>query len=253
MKKTILLTNDDGFRSPGLTELRDHLKKKFRVFTIAPSTEMSAVSMALTLNRPIRVEKIDEDFYSVEGTPSDCVNIALRKLMNEMPDFVVSGMNHGENLSEDIVYSGTVAAATSGYFYGIPALAVSLISDKKSYSRGIFNIAGSIKIVDRVLNKLLPKSKELEGVFNLNIPYENNGKILVTSLGNKRYKPDIIEREDPRGKKYYWIGTGNPESTGGEGTDIWAIKNGFASLTPLKLNLNCFRSSADLSGDFDEE
>ncbi len=112
--KTILLTNDDGFRSPGLTALRDKLKNKFNVFTIAPASEMSAVSMALTLNRPLRVEKIDEDYYSVDGTPSDCVNIALRKLMEKTPDFVVSGMNLGENLSEDIIYSGTVGAATSG-------------------------------------------------------------------------------------------------------------------------------------------
>ncbi|MCK5003952.1 MAG: 5'/3'-nucleotidase SurE [Candidatus Aminicenantes bacterium] len=250
--KTILLTNDDGFRSPGLTELRDHLKEKFRVFTIAPATEMSAVSMALSLNRPLRVEKIDEDFYSVDGTPSDCVNIALRKLMKEMPDFVISGMNLGENLSEDIIYSGTVGAATSAYFYGIPALAVSLISDKKSYSSGVYDVTGGINIVDKVLSKLLPGSEELEGVFNLNIPYDNNGKIIVTTLGNKRYKPDIIEREDPRGKKYFWIGTGNPESNGDKGTDIWAIKNKYASISPLMLNLNCFASSIDLNGVFDE-
>ncbi len=251
--ETLLLTNDDGFRSPGLLQLREKLSENYRVFTVAPSTEMSAVSMALTLNRPIRIEKIDEDFYSVDGTPSDCVNLALRKLMDKMPDFIVSGMNHGENLSEDIIYSGTVGAATSGFFYGVPALAVSLISDKKSYSGGLYNVAGGTEIVKKVLEKLLPLSEELEGVFNLNIPYENNGRIVVTGLGNKRYKPNIIEREDPRGKKYYWIGTGNPKSSGGKGTDIWAIKNGFISLTPLMLNLDCFRSSIDLSGVFNDE
>ncbi len=251
--KTILLTNDDGFRSPGLLKLRDLLKKKYEVFTIAPATEMSAVSMSLTLNRPLRVERIEENFFSLEGTPSDCVNIALRKLMTKMPDFVVSGMNHGENLSEDIIYSGTVGAATSGYFYGIPSLAVSLISDKKSYSHGIYNLDGSTKITDRVLDELILRSKQLDGVFNLNIPFDNNGKIIVTTLGNKRYKPDIIEREDPRGRKYYWIGTGNPESSGEKGTDIWAVKNGYNSLTPLALNLGCFRSSVDLKGVFYEE
>jgi len=249
--KTILLTNDDGFRSPGLTELRDHLAKKFRVFTIAPAMEMSAVSMALTLNRPLRVEKIGNDYYSVDGTPSDCVNIALRNLMDEMPDFVVSGMNLGENLSEDIIYSGTVGAATSGYFYDIPALAVSLISNKKSYSSGEYNISGGVVIAEKVLNSLIDR-KDLQGVFNLNIPFNNSGKILVTSLGNKRYKPDIDERIDPRGRKYFWIGTGNPESIGGKGTDIWAVKNGHSSLTPLSLNLNCFRSNVDLKGVFDE-
>jgi len=249
--KRILLTNDDGFRSPGLTALRNSLMKKYSVFAIAPATEMSAVSMALTLNRPLRVEKLEDDFYSVDGTPSDCVNIALRKLMVDMPDLVVSGMNHGENLSEDIMYSGTVGAATSGYFYNIPALAVSMISDKKSYSRGIFNIPGSIAVVERAIESLL-KITKLNGIFNLNIPYDNSGKIAVTSLGNKKYKPDIDEREDPRGRKYYWIGTGNPESSGGEGTDIWAIKNGHSSLTPLSLDLQCFRSSIDMNGVFDD-
>ncbi|MEN8222244.1 MAG: 5'/3'-nucleotidase SurE [Acidobacteriota bacterium] len=249
--RKILLTNDDGFRSPGLNRLRDRLLEKYRVFTIAPATEMSAVSMALTLNRPLRIEKIDENFYSVDGTPSDCVNIALRKLLDKMPDLVVSGMNHGENLSEDIIYSGTVGAATSGYFYNVPALAVSMISDKKSPTRGIFDIPGSIKVVERTIDSLL-KLDQLKGVFNLNIPYNNSGKIIVTSLGNKIYKPDIDEREDPRGRKYFWIGTGNPESNGGEGTDIWAIKNGHSSLTPLALNLQCFRSSIEMDGVFDE-
>ena len=249
--KKILLTNDDGFRSPGLTSLRDVLLKNFDVFTIAPATEMSAVSMALTLNRPLRVEKIEDDFYSVDGTPSDCVNLAMRKLMETMPDLVVSGMNLGENLSEDIVYSGTVGAATSGFFYNVPALAVSMISDKKSYSRGVFDISGSTSIVERVIESLL-KIRELKGVFNLNIPYKGSGKIAVTSLGNKRYKPDIDERLDPRGRKYYWIGTGNPVSSGEKGTDIWAIKNGHSSLSPLSLNLQCFSSSIDLNGVFDD-
>ncbi len=249
--KRILLTNDDGFRSPGLTALRDSLKQNYNVFTLAPATEMSAVSMALTLNRPLRIEKIEDDFYSVDGTPSDCVNIALRKLMVEMPHLVVSGMNHGENLSEDIIYSGTVGAATSGYFYDIPALAVSMISDKKSYSRGIFDIPGSIAVVERAVDSLL-KIDKLNGVFNLNIPFNNSGKIVVTSLGNKRYKPDIDERVDPRGRKYFWIGTGNPESSGGKGTDIWAIKKRHSSLTPLSLNLQCFSSLMEMDGVFDE-
>ena len=249
--KTILLTNDDGYRSPGLTELRKNLKKKFNVFTVAPASEMSAVSMALTLNRPLRLERVEEDFFTLDGTPSDCVNVSLRKLMEKMPDFVVSGMNLGENLSEDIIYSGTVGAATSGYFYDIPALAVSLISDKKSYSGGVFNIPGSIDIVERALDLLLSR-KGLQGVFNLNIPFKNNGKIIITTLGEKRYKPDVIEREDPRGRKYFWIGTGNPESSGKSGTDIWAIKNGFVSLTPLALRMDCFSLETSLSQVFDE-
>jgi len=250
--KRILLTNDDGFRSPGLTALREELRKKYSVFTIAPAAEMSAVSMALTLNRPLRIEKIEEDFFSLDGTPSDCINIALRKLMPDMPDLVVSGMNLGENLSEDIIYSGTVGAATSGYFYNLPAIAVSMVRDKKNGKRGGYDIPGSIPVALRTVDSLMGM-KGIAGVFNLNIPYENNGRIRVTTLGNKRYKPDIEERVDPRGRNYYWIGTGNPESSGGKGTDIDAIKNGYSSLTPLTLNLQCFRSSVKLGGVFDED
>ncbi len=249
--KTILLTNDDGFRSPGLTKLRTALMKSFDVFTIAPAFEMSAVSMALTLNRPLRVEKIGENYYSVDGTPSDCVNIAIRKMVKRKPNFLVSGMNIGENLSADIIYSGTVGAATSGFFYDIPSLAVSLISDKKSYSKGNYDIEGGVGIVKKVLDILLTK-KNLKGIFNMNIPFNNNGKLKITGLGNKIYKPDIVEREDPRGKKYFWIGTGNPESSGDEGTDIWAVKNKYISLTPLKVNLSCFELKSDLGDAFNE-
>ncbi|MEN8154238.1 MAG: 5'/3'-nucleotidase SurE [Acidobacteriota bacterium] len=249
--KKILLTNDDGIRSMGILSLMESLSEEYDVFTVAPSTEKSAVSMALTLNSPLRVNKLRENFYSVDGTPSDCVNIAMRKLVKKKPDIVISGMNMGENLSEDILYSGTVGGAFSGFLYDVPALAVSMISDKDSYSRGKYDFESSAEIVKDVARKLLSLSG-LKGIYNMNIPYKNNKKVIVTSLGNKRYKPDIIERTDPRGKKYYWIGTGNPTSTGKRGSDIWAVKNGYISLSPLRFNLNCFESSLKLEGIFDE-
>ncbi len=249
--KKILLTNDDGVGSRGILSLLESLSEEYEVFTVAPHIERSAVSMALTLNRPLRVNRLGDNFYSVDGTPSDCVNIAMRRLIKKKPDLVISGMNLGENLSEDILYSGTVGGAFSGSLYDIPALAVSLISEKKSYSKGKYDFDNSIEIVKKVVRKLL-SVKGIKGIYNMNIPYENNKKIVVTSLGNKRYKPDIVERTDPRGKKYYWIGTGNPTSNGKKGSDIWAVKNGYVSLSPIKFNLNCFESSLKLEGLFDE-
>jgi 5'-nucleotidase len=146
-------------------------------------------------------------------------------------------MNQGENLSEDIFFSGTCGGAFAGYLYSIPSLAVSLISDKKSYSQGIFNYAKGVEITGRVLSRLFGFSHN-RGVFNLNIPYDADGTIAITRLGYKRYKPNIIERTDPRGNLYYWIGTGNPEYQGEENTDVWAVTHQFSSLTLLKYDLN---------------
>ncbi len=252
MRKTILLTNDDGYSSQGLTILRKELMKEYRVITVAPSRERSAVSLALTLNRPLRVEKLEDDFFYVDGTPSDCVNIAVRKICDKLPDIVVSGMNLGENLSEDIFYSGTVGAAISGFFYGIPALAVSLISPDMKYESFGYMFKYGAEITERVVSKFL-KIGSLNGVFNINIPPETNGEIYVTTLGKKRYTPNIVERSDPRGRKYYWIGTGDPVREGEKGTDIWAVENGYVSLSPLKYELSCFEAVDSIKKYFNED
>lgn len=249
--ETILLTNDDGYSSPGLMYLREKLNKDYRVITVAPSRERSAVSMALTLNRPLRVETIEKDFYYIDGTPSDCINIAMRKLLDSLPFLVVSGMNLGENLSEDILYSGTVGGAISGFFYGVPSLAVSLISPGKKYvSLGYDHKKGS-EITKKVIDNSFAK-KKLKGIFNMNIPPDTNGKVIITTLGNKRYTPNIIERIDPRGRKYYWIGTGDPVREGAKGTDIWAVENGYVSLSPLKYDLSCFETVNEIKNYFDK-
>jgi 5'-nucleotidase len=249
--KTILLTNDDGYFSAGIRALQEYLSGKFDVYIVAPDNERSAASMALTINRPLRIQKITEKEYAVDGTPVDCVNVAVQKILPKPPDIVISGLNLGENLSEDIFFSGTVGAAFSGYLYDIPSLAVSLISDKSSHGEGKYNIEDGVKVTGKILREIL-KFPEIKVVYNVNIPYKNNGKALVTVPGTKRYRPDIIENTDPRGQKYYWIGTGNPTSSGGKGTDVWAVQKGFISLSPLKYDLANHEVMKKIAGKFDE-
>jgi 5'-nucleotidase len=247
--KTILLTNDDGFYSPGLTSLKTELEKNYRVWVVAPDREKSAISMALTLNHPLRINQVEENVFAVNGTTSDCVNIALQKVLPASPDFVVSGMNLGENLSEDVFFSGTVGGAFSGHLYGIPSLAVSLIAGLGQYQKQEFDFAAGARIAARVVEKLLAGRHE-RVIYNLNIPFPNRGEIAVTRLGSKHYTPDIIERLDPRGRKYYWIGTGTPNYASSEGSDIWAVQNGFISLSVIKYDLNCQGEADRLAESF---
>jgi 5'-nucleotidase len=248
--KTVLLTNDDGCLSKGITALKDRLSKKYEVYVVAPDRERSAISMALTLNRPLRIEKKEKKIYAIDGTPTDCVNIAIQKILPANPDFIVSGMNLGENLSEDIYFSGTVGGAFAGFLYGIPSMAVSLIPGQQSDGSLLFDVKNGTEITEEILKKLF-NIKNNPVVYNVNIPFKNNGKILVTSLGYKRYKPEIIEKKDPRGKKYYWIGTGTPTYQGKKGTDIWATKNGCISLSTIHYDLNSKKHLKAITGLFE--
>jgi 5'-nucleotidase len=247
--KKILLTNDDGFYSQGLTALKAELEKQHQVWVVAPDREMSAISMALTLNRPLRVKQIEENVYAVNGTTSDCVNIALQKILPQRPDFVVSGMNLGENLSEDVFFSGTVGGAFSGHLYGIPSLAVSLIAGLGRYQQQDFECDAGARITSCILDRLLAGTHD-NVIYNVNIPFPNRGEIALTRLGNKRYTPDIVERIDPRGRPYYWIGTGTPSYAGSEGSDVWAVQNGFVSLSIIKYDLNSREELQRLAGAF---
>jgi len=252
--KTILLTNDDGFFSSGITALKERLGRSWRVVVVAPDRERSAISMALTLHHPLRVKEIAADVYAVDGTTADCVNIALQKVLPARPDFVVSGMNLGENLAEDIFFSGTVGGAFSGMLYGIPALAISLIAGPPGDAacRPNWDLDAAAQIGERVLERLLPVA-DASMVYNLNIPFPNNDRIMVTSLGQKRYTPDIIERQDPRGNRYYWIGTGIPTYGGEEGSDIWAVRNGFISLGVIHYGMNAAAEITRLKKIFDSK
>lgn len=247
----ILLTNDDGYQSAGITTLRERLSKDYNVYMVAPDRERSAISMALTLKRPLRVTEFSEHCFWIDGTPIDCVNLALHKLLPTTPDFIVSGMNFGENISYDVFFSGTVAGAFSGFLYGIPSMAVSLIPDQTSNSADSYNVDQGAEIALRILRKLLPR-KNADVVYNLNIPFHNNGEVIVTSLGDKKYYPDVEVRSDPRGKEYYWLGTGNPVYRLVEGTDVWALKNGYISLSVIKYDLNCREEQQKLTEGLNE-
>lgn len=235
-KKTILLTNDDGILSSGIQHLKSHFSASgdYDVYVVAPDRERSGISMSLTINRPLRLTRLGEKDVAVSGTPADCVNVALQKILPHWPDFIISGMNEGENLCEDVFFSGTVAGAFTGHMYGIPSLAVSLIASKE----GGFEFEKGARITGQVLESLMPLNNTAV-VYNLNIPSnaveENN--VVVTYPGLKRYKPSIVERVDPRGRTYYWIGTGTPDLNGDNGSDLHAVENGNVSLSVLKYDL----------------
>jgi 5'-nucleotidase len=236
--KTLLLTNDDGILSTGIRHLKEFLScqygSQYDIYVVAPDRERSGVSMSITINRPLRMNQMGKNEFAVDGTPVDCINIALQKILPQWPDFIISGMNEGENLCEDVFFSGTVAAAYTGHLYGLPSLAVSLIPNKKT---GGFDFNSGARITGQVLDKLLPL-KNTAVVYNLNIPSPNTGKLMVTSIGLKRYKPTIVEKIDPRSRKYFWIGTGEPQSTGEPGTDLQAKAADNISLSVLKYDLN---------------
>jgi 5'-nucleotidase len=249
--KKILLTNDDGHFSVGIMLLKEYLSENHEVYVVAPDRERSAISMALTLNEPLRIAKVSERIFSIDGTPADCINIAVQKIIPNPPDFIISGMNFGENLSEDVFFSGTVGAAFAGILYGIPAMAVSLLPRDKAANKAQYNTKNGAEITKRILYKLLNLPSR-RVVYNVNIPFDNSGNIMLTSLGSKQYRPEIIEKKDPRGKDYYWIGTGSPVYSGQKGTDVWAIKNGHISLSIIDYNLNSRPADPELKKLFNE-
>ena len=207
--------------------------------------------MALTLNSPLRVTKIAERVFAVNGTPADCVNLAVQKIMPAPPDFIISGMNLGENLSDDVYFSGTVGGAFSGYLYNIPSMAVSLLSEPQKRKEERFNVDEGAVITKRILETLIPM-QDITSVFNVNIPFHTNGKVVVTTMGLKRYRPEIVEKTDPRGRDYFWIGTGDPTYIGEKGTDIWAIQNQYVSLSVLNFKMNSIEKNQIIAEKFDE-
>ncbi|MGQ9618546.1 MAG: 5'/3'-nucleotidase SurE [Candidatus Aminicenantia bacterium] len=230
--KKILLTNDDGFHSEGLAALEKSLKELGEVIVVAPDKERSAVSFSLTLHRPLRVTQLRENFFIVDGTPADCVNITLKDLINEMPQLVVSGINLGPNLGDDTIFSGTVSAAIQAMLFDIPSFAISAISKD-----GNFYLEDSAKIATLIAKWVMEKGLPKGVVLSVNVPPPPVRGVKITELGRKRYFPDVIEMVDPRGRKYFWIGNGNPVLEGSENTDVWAIKENFVSITPIHIDL----------------
>lgn len=229
-KPLILLCNDDGVTAEGLAALRRAVHGLGEIWVVAPDSERSACSLSLTLYRPLRLRKIGPRCFSVDGTPADCVYMAVQKVLPRRPDLLISGINPGPNLArQDISYSGTVAGALQGNFLGIPAMSVSLLHDGK----GRFSFPHASKVVRAFAEKILKDPQDPRITLNVNIPAPPFKGVRVTILGEKRYDPEIEEMEDPRGRTYYWVGTGTPRTTGGPGSDIQAVEEGYVSVTPI--------------------
>ncbi len=228
----ILLTNDDGIDSPGLNVLAHALRPLGTCVIVAPDRDNSAASHSLTMNRPLKVTTVAENSYSVNGTPTDCVVIGLNKILNQRPDLLVSGINPGPNLGDDIAYSGTVSAAVEGTMYGIASLAVSLAGTHPCNFTAAAQTAAWLAGI--ILKQGLPENTLL----NANIPaIEGIRGIKVTRQGRKLWKNAIQETIDPWGKKHYWIGGGTAHLDPDEDTDVSAISAGYISVTPIHLDL----------------
>lgn len=237
----ILITNDDGIDSEGLLALRRALTAVGDTVVIAPNRNWSAAGHTKTMHKPLRVTRVQvpvgDESYACDGTPSDCVAMGMLGFAGARPDLVVSGINKGANLGGDITYSGTVAAAMESVINGVPAIAVSVAS----YQEWDFEAAAAFAA--RLAAKVLEKGLPPDVLLNVNVPSvprEQIRGVLVTRLGKRIYRDKLIERQDPFGRSYYWIGGDEPSGHAEEGTDIWAIANSFVSVTPIQMDLTNF-------------
>lgn len=235
----ILVTNDDGVHAEGLNALAEALAQVGEVAVVAPATEQSAVSHALTLRSPLRVRRVAEGRFAVDGTPTDSVLMGVYRVLPRKPDLLVSGINHGLNLGDDVTYSGTVSAAMEGTLLDVPSIAVSL-------EMGAFtDFAGAADRITPIVRRVLAEGLPEDTLLNVNIPDRPSDELqgyAWTTQGRRRFGDVIVEKRDPRGEPYYWIGGGRPEWTRKHGTDIEAIREGKISITPVHLNMTNFDS-----------
>lgn len=241
----ILVSNDDGVHAPGLFKLVEILNKIADVTVVAPDRNRSGVSNSLTLEHPLRVVTAASGFYSVNGTPTDCVHIAITGLLKEQPDMVISGINEGSNLSDDVLYSGTVAAATEGRFLGFPAIAVSLAGPR------CVHYDTAALVAKLIVERLHEQPLTFDTILNVNVPdmpFSELCGIQVTRLGTRHIAEPTIKAEDPRGRKIYWIGQPGSEQDAGPGTDFYAVNTGYVSVTPLHLDLTHYKVMNELTG-----
>jgi 5'-nucleotidase len=239
----ILISNDDGYLAPGIMALTEALAPIAEVVVVAPDSNRSASSNSLTLERPLFVIRAQENVYHVNGTPSDCVHIALTGLLPWKPDLVVSGINQGQNMGDDTLYSGTVAAATEGFLFGVPSIAFSQVD--KGWKE--------VKTAARVARDFVERRfDELQKPFLLNVnipnlPYDDIKGYVATRLGKRHQSEGVIQMTDPYGRQMYWIGPAGTAKDGGEGTDFHATANRFVSVTPLQIDLTHQAQLAALS------
>ncbi len=230
----ILLSNDDGYFAPGLACLAEMLSTIADIIVVAPERDRSGASNSLTLDRPLNLHKAHNGFYYVNGTPTDCVHLAVTGMLDTLPDMVVSGINAGANMGDDTIYSGTVAAATEGFLLGIPSLAVSLTSAAGE------NFSTAARVAADMVQRFRDNKFNEPILLNINVPdvaYEQLQGIEVTRLGRRHKAEAVVKSQSPRGETVYWVGAAGPAQDAGEGTDFFAIQHNRVSLTPLQIDL----------------
>ncbi|MDT7603992.1 MAG: 5/3-nucleotidase [Acidobacteriota bacterium] len=255
MMTKILVTNDDGINSDGLIKLEEAMKELGDVYVVAPASEMSGASHSLTLSRPLRIRKIDDRHWTVDGTPTDCVTLALNTILaaEERPDICVSGINQGGNLGDDATYSGTVAGALEATILGIPGLAFSLVATER------YDFTHAARFAITAVRKALAEGLPEGTLLNINLPPGPVKGVRVTTQGIKNAVSVITEGVDPRGKPYYWIGQKILQDMNADGTDYYAVRQGFVSVTPMRTDmtnhgaLERIASWGEVRGDDDAE
>lgn len=231
----ILLTNDDGFHAPGIQTLYKILKKKHDVAIIAPNTEKSASSHSVTLFQPLRLFEKGKNCWAVTGTPADCSIIASKKMIHFVPDIVISGINRGQNMGEDVLYSGTIAASLEAMYLGMKSIAVSLVAfENEKYET-------AAKVVSKLLDENIIDYINDGEILNINVPnleFDKIKGVKSTVLGHRTYNDFVVEQDDPFGKKIYWIGGSTPEWKEQKGSDYYSVNAGYVSITPIKPNFD---------------
>jgi 5'-nucleotidase len=231
----ILISNDDGYFAPGLACLAQHLSAVAEVVVVAPERNRSGASNSLTLDRPLNLNRADSGFYYVNGTPTDCVHLAVTGMLDTQPDMVISGINAGANMGDDTIYSGTVAAATEGFLLGIPAIAVSLAGGKE-----LKHFETAARVVVDLVRRFEKNTHTHPWLLNVNVPdisFDELQGTRVTRLGKRHKAEPVIKAKNPHGETVYWVGAAGKAQDAGEETDFHAVANGWASITPLQIDL----------------
>jgi 5'-nucleotidase len=241
----ILISNDDGYQSTGIKTLADALAAIADIHVVAPDRDRSGASNSLTLDSPIRARDAGNGYTSVDGTPTDCVHLAITGLLQHEPDMVVAGINAGANLGDDVLYSGTVAAAMEGRFLGLPALAISLVGDRHEHFDTAARVA--VELVQRVMSGSLPA----DTILNVNVPdlpWDALAGMQATRLGHRHKSEPVVKMQDPRGRPVFWVGPAGSEQDAGPGTDFHAVRSGHVSITPLDVDLTRYEAIDTLAG-----
>ena len=239
----ILISNDDGYFAPGLNILAEHLAKIAEITVVAPERNRSGASNSLTLDRPLSIKKASNGYFYVNGTPTDCVHIALTGLMDIMPDMVISGINDGANMGDDTIYSGTVAAAMEGYLLGIPSFAISMSQHNATH----FETAARVTV--ELVQQYLSNNFNSPTLLNINVPdvpYDELQGRTVTRLGKRHKAEPVIQLKTPRNETVYWVGAAGKPNDGGEGTDFYAVMHNIVSISPIQVDLTKHSQMAEI-------